>query len=111
RRLQNDELLSDRVAAGEPHMNPGQHIVLVAVDQRDAMSDRGVESGADVVRVDYGGQVTETLRQGKSFVPREKLALLDVDVRVGKFGDRSHVIEMRMGDENRVDRVCVHADL
>jgi hypothetical protein len=55
--------------------------------------------------------LTETLRQGKGFVPREKLALLDVDVRVGKFGDRSHVVKMRVGDKNRVDRVCVHADL
>jgi hypothetical protein len=34
----DDDLLPDGVAAAEPHMNPGQHIVLVSVDQRNPMS-------------------------------------------------------------------------
>src|ERR1700733_264017 len=67
--LHDDELLPDGVAAAEPHMNPGQHIVLVAVDQRDPMSNRSVESRAHIVGIDDRGQVTETPRQREGFVP------------------------------------------
>jgi hypothetical protein len=35
----------------------------------------------------------------------------DVDLRVGEFRDRPHVVEMRMGKKDRVDRVRVDADL
>src|SRR6202021_3551120 len=79
-RLHDDELLPDGVAAAEPHMNPGQHIVLVAVDQRDPMSNRSVETRAHIVGIDDRGQVTETPRQREGFVPGEKLALLNVDL-------------------------------
>jgi hypothetical protein len=43
--------------------------VLVAVDQRDPMSNRSVESRARIVGIDDRGQVTETPRQREGFVP------------------------------------------
>src|SRR5579872_5938836 len=42
-RLDDHELLTDRMSASQPDMYAGQNVILVAVDQRDAMGDRGVE--------------------------------------------------------------------
>ena len=44
RGLDDDELLAERVARAEADMDAGQDIVLVALDQRDAMLDRGLEA-------------------------------------------------------------------
>ena len=97
-------MLADRVAAAETRMDAGQHVVLVAVDQRDPMLDRGFQRGAQIVGVDDRRQVAEALRQRDRLVPGQQLALLDVDVRVREFGDRPHVIEMRVRDEDVGDR-------
>src|SRR5208282_3319508 len=80
RGVDHNELLADRVPAGEPHVNARQYIVLVAVDQSDAVSDRRVERGAEVVGINDRGQMTEALGQRDRLIPGEEFALLDVDV-------------------------------
>ena len=59
--VDQDELLTDRVAAAEPYMNAGQHIVLIAVDQRHPMLDRRVKRRAKIVGVDDCGEMAEAL--------------------------------------------------
>ena len=100
RRLDQRELLPDRVPAAEPDVKTRQDVVLVAIDQRDAMLDRSLERAAEIVGVDDRRQMAEALRQGDGLVPRQELALLDVEPRVGKLGDRSHVVEMGVGDDD-----------
>jgi hypothetical protein len=86
-------------------VNAGQHVVLVAVDQRDSIGDRSVKRRADIVGVDDCGEMSETGRKREGFVPGKKLALLDVDASVREFGDRAHVIKMGMGYHNVGDRL------
>ena len=45
----------------EPHMDARQHIVLVAVDQRHAVLDRGLQRGAQIVGIDDRGEIAEAL--------------------------------------------------
>jgi hypothetical protein len=61
RRVDQDALLTDRVTAPEPHMDAGQHVVLVAVNQRHPMLDRRAKRCAKVVWVDDCGEMAETL--------------------------------------------------
>ena len=77
-------------------MDAGKHIVLVAIDQRDAMLDRGLERRPQIVRIDDGGQIAEARRQRDRFIPAQQLALLDDDPRIRKLRDRPHMIEMRV---------------
>ena len=94
RGLGDDELLAERVALAGADMDAGKHVVDVALDQVQAMLERGVEGGAEVVGVDDRGDEAELPRQRHRLHPREILALLDVEPRLGEFGDAAHVVEM-----------------
>ena len=53
--------------------------------------------------------MSETAWKRESFIPGQELALLDVDVGVGEFGDRTHVVKMGVGNDDV--RNCVRRDV
>ena len=83
-------------------MNAGKHVVDIAVEQRQAVFDRRRDRRVDVVGIERARKHAEARRQRQSLDPGHELLLLQVNVRLGKLIDGSHVIVVRVRQDDVV---------